>query len=174
MRFNKQYSRNARTFASAVYVLAAASIAGCGRVGDFVDNHFTDDFFDSPSGPLAGSHAPFVVDDSYVALGGRFLDVGPLQGVLANDQYVSGAEANTIFTVAGGIVYLNEDGSFSYFPPANFVGTDAFQYSVFGGLNSSQGTVMLNVFEDADPFSSGDPLSQNVYNFDTLSCCFWP
>jgi hypothetical protein len=58
----------------------------------------------------------------------------------------------------GGIVVVNPDGSFTYNPPANFVGTDSFTYTVTDSSgNSVQSTVTIDVTGTPPPPPSQRP-----------------
>jgi VCBS repeat-containing protein len=74
----------------------------------------------------------------------------PAPGVLGNDTDVDNDPLTVVYDAANGPQYgaleLNEDGSFTYTPNANFHGTDSFQYSVTEGLLiSALTTVNLTV-----------------------------
>jgi len=93
--------------------------------------------------PVAVNDGPFDV----------FVDVPtdfPAPGVLLNDTDIDG---NTLIvfssdavSVEGGTVVVNFNGSFSYTPPALFVGEDSFTYVATDGIaNSASATVSINV-----------------------------
>jgi Bacterial Ig domain len=67
-------------------------------------------------------------------------------GVLSNDNAIPSAYA-TYVSVQNGDVALNDDGSFSYTPPAGFSGVDSFDYSVddTDGTNTYTATVTIHV-----------------------------
>jgi hypothetical protein len=92
--------------------------------------------------PVAGGGDPDVVADTYSTTKNIALTVaGP--GLLANDDAGadSGLAALAVVpvlapgatTAQGGKVVLNANGSFTYTPPTNFVGTDTFTYQVTNG-----------------------------------------
>ena len=78
--------------------------------------------------------APEAMDDSFETLQDVVLDV-PAPGVLANDVDVDPTDA--IFVDVKdepmhGTLVLNQDGSFTYTPDANFFGVDSFTYYMLG------------------------------------------
>jgi VCBS repeat-containing protein len=100
---------------------------------------------------------PAATDDSYSVNEDTALDVptGALFGVLANDSDPGGAPL-TALLVGGpshGTLTLNADGSFSYLPDADFVGTDTFTYKAVdgGGVESNTATVAVAVSAVNDP-----------------------
>lgn len=74
--------------------------------------------------------------------------------VVINDSDIEGdsltVTAATLSTEQGGTVVLQADGSFDYTPPANFSGSDGFDYEVSDGNATSQGHVTLTVHEVND------------------------
>ena len=91
------------------------------------------------------STAPVARPDSYSTPEGRTLTV-PAPGVLGNDT-----NADTAVLVSGpatGRLDLREDGSFSYVPPGDFVGTVTFRYTANrAGQTSDPATVTITVTE---------------------------
>lgn len=95
------------------------------------------------------------VDDPPVAAGDRYeVSAGavlaiPAPGVLANDADPDAGTALTAQLVNGpsrGELTLNPNGSFSYTPHRDFVGTDTFTYRASGGrLTSAPTTVTIAV-----------------------------
>lgn len=87
-------------------------------------------------GNFAGSAYAFIPVlaevDQYTIAPDTSLTVGAAPGVLANDRGVGGVAGMTVIgstnSLAGGIVVVNADGSFTYTPPAGFTGTDSFSY----------------------------------------------
>ena len=77
---------------------------------------------------------PVAGDDTYQLNNNSELIVGPDQGLLANDSDPDrGALSISPDLVDGpdhGTVSVNEDGSFTYRPESNFVGSDSFTYQV--------------------------------------------
>jgi VCBS repeat-containing protein len=69
-------------------------------------------------------------------------------GLLSNDTDEDGdiLTAELVDAPQHGILSLNSDGTFSYFPDPNFSGTDTFTYRASdGGLDSNVATVTLNI-----------------------------
>jgi uncharacterized repeat protein (TIGR01451 family)/uncharacterized delta-60 repeat protein len=95
---------------------------------------------------------PVANADNYSVAENGTLTVAAAQGVLAND---SDADTGQTLVVAnsgsltadgiGGSVTLNADGSFSFTPPADTIGSASFSYTVSDGLESSIGTVTISV-----------------------------
>ena len=113
---------------------------------------------DDPGTPVASN-------DSYSGGKNSVLTIAK-PGVLANDTDPNN-RALTAALVAGpahGTLSLNGDGSFTYTPATNFVGTDSFTYDATDGLaTSSAATVTLTVtsaaqatFVKADFTTSGN------------------
>ena len=97
---------------------------------------------------------PVGIDDTYAVNGNIGISVAAVSGVLANDLDPDGGLNPTLTvsatnsTATKGSVTVNADGSFSYTPPAGFVGSDSFEYTVRDaqGLDGlSQGKVTLTV-----------------------------
>jgi VCBS repeat-containing protein len=92
--------------------------------------------------------APVAVANSYAVTEDTALQVGFLNGVLANDTDVDGPalSASLVTGPANGTLTLNAIGSFNYVPNANFFGTDSFTYRASdGSLSSEPVTVTINV-----------------------------
>jgi hypothetical protein len=91
---------------------------------------------------------PVSLDDSYIVDEDETLEVLTAAGVLANDTDIEGDILSTILIgdVAYGVLTLNENGSFTYSPDANFNGVDGFTYIANDGLdNSTVATVSIAV-----------------------------
>ncbi|MDQ4091689.1 MAG: carboxypeptidase regulatory-like domain-containing protein [Actinomycetota bacterium] len=91
---------------------------------------------------------PVAGNDAYTHYGTDTALVVAASGVLANDTDADN-DPLTASLVAGpgrGTVTLNPDGSFTYQPKEDFVGTDSFTYKVNDGTGDSNvGTVILTV-----------------------------
>jgi hypothetical protein len=110
------------------------------------------------------------VNDSPVAVGDN------LQGqedtifggnVLANDLDIDGDVLSVVNATApsSGTLDMNPDGSYSYTPVADFVGTDSFQYLATDGSGGyAMGTVMLTVTQVNDA-----PTANDDFAYTTLS-----
>jgi CSLREA domain-containing protein len=88
----------------------------------------------------AGDTKPLVFAHSYGVLDNGTLSV-PASGVLASDVSANGKALTAVLASgpAHGTLTLNSDGSFSYTPVANFVGSDSFTYQAKG----SDGTLSV-------------------------------
>ena len=100
------------------------------------------------SGPVSTalpSTAPIARPDSYTTGEGQTLSIAA-PGVLGND---TGAQsADLVSGPAQGTLSLQLDGSFTYSPPAGFVGTVTFSYAaVAGAERSDPATVTITVTE---------------------------
>lgn len=110
--------------------------------------------------------APTATGESYSLAEDNTLDV-LAPGVLGNDDDVDFGATLTAVLVSGpahsSAFALNEDGSFSYTPAANYYGPDSFTYKANDGeLDSSVVTVSLTV-TPVDDFDFGDaPASYGV------------
>lgn len=103
---------------------------------------------------------PLAANDEYTTDEDTPLTIDASGGLLAND---SDPDSSSLFVtmVSGpvhGTVALNEDGSFTYTPSADYNGVDGFSYTVSDGtLESDVATVTINVnaVEDA-PVATDD------------------
>ncbi len=94
-----------------------------------------------------GDAAPVASNDAYTATAGTTLTVAA-PGVLSNDTDPNHDPLTAVYLAgpAHGTLSLNFDGSFTYIPTANFVGTDSFTYEASDGLaTSAAATVTLTV-----------------------------
>jgi hypothetical protein len=90
---------------------------------------------------------PTARNDTYSTATNTLLNVDP-PGVLANDSDPEGTVLNArlVSNPANGTLLLNSDGSFSYTPNSNFVGSDTFTYEASdGSAFSVAATVTVNV-----------------------------
>jgi hypothetical protein len=91
---------------------------------------------------------PVATADTYAATEDTVLNVPALTGVLANDTGLGdgGLTLTVVGPVTGGAVVLNNDGSFSFTPTANFNGAASFTYQVQDGDGEvSSALVTINV-----------------------------
>ncbi|CCI03457.1 Calx-beta domain-containing protein [Microcystis aeruginosa] len=77
---------------------------------------------------------PVAKDDAYQLNEDSTLTIDATTGVLANDINITGQPltVETVTTTNHGTLNLAADGSFTYTPNADYVGTDSFTYRVFG------------------------------------------
>ncbi len=97
----------------------------------------------------AVNDAPVAVDDSYSITSGSVLTVSA-SGVLANDTDADGDPLHVstlvVGPVHGTLTGLNPDGSFTYTPAGNYVGSDSFTYTANDGTaDSLSATVHITV-----------------------------
>ncbi|SDY58533.1 Ig-like domain-containing protein [Herbiconiux ginsengi] len=105
---------------------------------------------------------PIAVDDHYTTSKNTGMGVGAAAGLLANDSDPDQDAISIQFatpdaaTEAGGIVNVGLNGSFSYTPPADFVGVDGFSYNivdVFGGQGVAVAWITVT-----DPGATGNSM----------------
>jgi hypothetical protein len=97
--------------------------------------------------------APVASADIYAATEDTGLIVPALTGVLTNDTGLGdgGLTLSVVGPVIGGAVVLNNDGSFSFTPTANFNGAASFTYQVQDGDGDVSSTlVTINVAPQND------------------------
>jgi hypothetical protein len=107
----------------------------------------------SPSFALTNTNTqpPVANPDTYQTYENTELVTTAFNGVLANDTQAEGDPLTALsgtFTLMGGGLLLNSDGSFIYQPPRGFLGYDTFQYQAkdtVTGLLSLVETVAINV-----------------------------
>ena len=94
--------------------------------------------------------APIAEDDFYSVPTNGALNVDASAGVLVNDSDADG-DSLTMSLVSGpanGVLSWNADGSFTYTPNADFIGTDTFTYVANDGTTDSvEATVTIDVQE---------------------------
>ncbi len=121
----------------------------------------------------APNQAPTAVADSYATNEDTPLTVAAAQGVLANDTDPQAGTTLTAVVVtqpAQGTLTLNNDGSFTYTPAANFSGTATFTYRASDGSLQSEPvtvTITVNPINDAptavnDAYSIGEDATLTV------------
>ncbi|MDR7251304.1 type 1 glutamine amidotransferase [Nocardioides sp. BE266] len=89
------------------------------------------------------NRAPVGVDDTYTTTEGQALVV-EAPGVLANDTDAEGdtLTATGLTQPADGVVTMAANGSFTYTPDADFVGTTTFTYTAYDGTSASAPTTV--------------------------------
>ncbi|MBI4298704.1 MAG: tandem-95 repeat protein [Chloroflexi bacterium] len=119
----------------------------------------------------AGNHAPVANNDTHNTGKNTMLNVTD-NGVLGNDTDTEGSPLTTILVAAPtyGTLTLNLNGSFTYTPSSNFVGTDGFTYKANdGALDSNTATVTITVTEtnkrpnaNNDSYSTSEDMTLSV------------
>jgi hypothetical protein len=97
--------------------------------------------------PPATNQVPVAVADSYVTGQNQTLIAEVTAGVLTNDTDMDGdpLTAVLIMPAAHGEVSLTEDGSFTYVPATNYIGSDSFSYAATDTKGASSTGVVLIV-----------------------------
>ena len=111
-------------------------------------------------GIARGNQPPEARDDSYSVVHDRTLTVAVEDGVLINDfdADLDPLTAVLVTDAQRGQVFLNPDGSFSYEPDFQFVGTDSFTYVANdGSVDSNVATVTITV-TNRKPFFTSFPV----------------
>jgi Ca2+-binding RTX toxin-like protein len=124
--------------AAAIGVAAMSSGAGA----DVASLYY---YYTEPTPPVA-------VNDAYSVVGGATLTVAP-PGVLANDTDANGDSltAQLVSGPSSGVLVLNPNGSFSYTPGVNTVGTVTFTYRAADATSVSNiATVTITVTAGCD------------------------
>jgi len=112
----------------------------------------TINFANTPDNPVAVDDPAVGFEESYVGAEDQTLTVSSENGLLVNDFDVdnqplsaAGLEASVVAEPTKGTVNVENDGSFSYTPNADFNGTDSFTYRVSDGnlVSLDVGTVTI-------------------------------
>ncbi len=106
---------------------------------------------------------PVANDDAYSVNEDGMLTIDAGAGILINDIDIDGdaLTANLVSDVSNGTLTLNEDGSFSYTPHADFNGVDSFTYTATDGtLTSNEATVTITV----DPVNDAPVANDDAYS----------
>ncbi len=95
---------------------------------------------------------PIAVSDSYTTPKNETLTVPATTGVLSNDTDANGDSLTVTLgnSVSNGQLTLNSDGSFTYVPNADFIGSDSFTYTSNDGLASSASVTVSLTIEDSN------------------------
>jgi N-acetylneuraminic acid mutarotase len=104
---------------------------------------------------------PVANDDSFSAVENEKLIVDA-PGVLDNDSDPDGHSISAILdtTTTNGSLVLIGDGSFTYMPDPDFVGSDSFTYHAFDGLGHSN-TATVNITVNENPNSAPTAVDDN-------------
>jgi len=109
---------------------------------------------------------PIASDDSYTTLEDSALII-TTPGVLENDSDVDGDIITSVLdtTSSNGVLVLNSDGSFTYTPNTNFVGSDSFTYHTNDGLlDSNIATVDISISSENDAPVAQDDQTETQQN----------
>jgi hypothetical protein len=115
-----------------------------------------DDFLVTPypSGPIASNSIYSLPENNPLVV--------PAPGILSDDTPGVGTNLAAVL-VSGptnGVLTLNADGSFTYVPNTNFIGTDSFTYEANDGVtNSAHAIVVLSVVPEQPPQAFNDSYS---------------
>lgn len=113
---------------------------------------------DSPVDPTFPPAPSLVVNDTATTAQNTAVDID----VLANDQDAgTGMTITAVTTPAHGTVTSHSDGTITYTPDEDFVGSDSFTYTATDGVATGTATVTVTVTADdgsgAPPDDGGDP-----------------
>ncbi len=126
-------------------------VSGTPQPSDDIDGATTASVDDEPTSGTA-NQSPTAIDDSFSASEDSR---NALASVLSNDRDADGDTLKVLTnegtTSKGGIFEFVAGGGFVYTPPANFSGTDSFQYQISDGNGgTSTGTATIDVAGVAD------------------------
>ena len=105
----------------------------------------------------SSSQPPLACEDTYTATENSTLHVSAASGILANDQDEDSEElsAITVEPPTHGTLTLNDDGSFTYLPDANFNREDSFQYVANDGTSNSNVATATITIDTPYPWHTG-------------------
>ncbi|QDS95771.1 hypothetical protein FF011L_45720 [Roseimaritima multifibrata] len=91
--------------------------------------------------------------------------------LLANDSAGEAEQSLSIVSVAStagteGTVTLQQDGTVRFVPTPDFIGSTSFQYTISDGIESTTGTVNVEVQEFQPSSISGSVFIDNIYSLD--------
>ena len=110
----------------------------------------------------ANNGLPDAANDTYTLNEDSLLAVLAANGLLSNDSDPEGSTLTAALAAgpANGTATVNTDGSFTYTPHANFIGTDTFTYTVNDGNGGqSTATATLTVAPVTDLTATDDTLT---------------
>ena len=117
-----------------------------------------------------GFTPPTAIPDTYNAQENQTLII-PATGVLTNDINPN-SKALTAVLVSNsthGTITLNSDGSFSYTPTKNYIGTDSFTYTINDGTFDSNITTDTITIADQPPVANSETFYANKNQTFTVS-----
>ena len=105
----------------------------------------------------SSSQPPLACEDTYTATENSTLHVSAASGILANDQDEDSEELSAILVEppTHGTLTLNDDGSFTYLPDANFNREDSFQYVANDGTSNSNVATATITIDTPYPWHNG-------------------
>ena len=109
---------------------------------------------------------PETAADSYDVDEDSVLAVDAVLGLLANDSDGDGDTLSVYLTdsPSHGSLSLNEDGSFTYTPEADYDGTDSFTYIATDGTNESEATTVSISVAGIDSLENNSPDLADIAN----------
>lgn len=114
-------------------------------------------------------NSELAADDFYITEKNTLLTIDDQQGILSNDDDTAFTVLLLIEDVQNGVLNLQSDGSFTYLPDPDFVGTDFFRYRLTNpGPVVSEATVNIKVngqpeaIDDDFFFNGQSPFLGNV------------
>ena len=123
-----------------------------------------------PDLPVNPPDAPVANPDTFVSLGNGTLNQSAENGLLKNDE-INGGTVGAFqgATNSGGLVNVASDGSFTYSPPQNFLGTDRFEYILSNETGSSTAGAVVVVssrgfFVDTAAAANGDGSEESPFD----------
>lgn len=113
---------------------------------------------------------PVSKDNSYQLKENTILDINENEGVLSNDTDPDGdlLTADLVSDVNNGSLILNANGSFTYTPHQDFLGSDSFVYQAFDGFAySNESIVKIDVIPKFDIIvpNAFTPNNDNINDF---------
>ncbi|MCM4155135.1 Ig-like domain-containing protein [Gramella sp. AN32] len=131
------------------YLFSAFIIFGC-----------SSDDTGTPEPAPSEKQQPVAVDDKLNATQNEDLIIN-ISGLLSNDTAVDNARISSIVATSaqGGSLVDNRDGTYTYTPPADFMGDDTFSYTLCVPLDAERcdtATVTISVGDAGDPVATND------------------
>jgi len=127
---------------------------------------------------VGSSASPESTNDSYVTLSGTTLNVPVAQSILLNDSDPNDLALTAVLfsSTSNGTLDLDDDGSFTYTPDADFFGVDSFRYFASNGTEvSATATVTIDVGDSnvapeavSDSYSVGEDMLLQVSVLDGI------
>jgi len=111
---------------------------------------------------LVENEKPTAVNDSYSTAKGKTITISDL---LSNDTVIAGTSITSFEnnSTNNGSIIDNNDGTYNYIPPTNFIGEDTFNYTLCDNDETpdcSTATVTVTVFE---PVTFSIPANLSTY-----------